>query len=150
VQMGSLPQAAPLGASGDNVSLPRFNFAPICDQKTGECISYAAPQGIRSAIGAKVRGQSALIQSRAKLPSFYNHPSFGPWGVDPSQAYQYWSAQQANMQRQATGGAPISIWGSPGFIAPTPDLPPSPIAQEASYNPYTNAYPVAGTSVEHF
>jgi hypothetical protein len=150
-QMISLPQAfGGMGASGDNVRLPsNLNLSPICDPQTGACISYATPQEVRSAIGRKIGGQSALIQSKAKLPAFYEHPNLGPWGVDPAQAYQYWWAQQAAMQRQGAE-APIPIWGSPGFVPTTQPLPPSPIAQEAAFNPYTNAYPVAGTSVERF
>jgi hypothetical protein len=139
-----------MGATGDNVGLPtNLNLTPICDPQTGACISYATPREIQTAIGRKVGGQSALIQSQAKLPAFYEHPNLGPWGVDPAQAYQYWWAQQAAMQR-AGAEAPIPIWGSPGAIPNTLPLPPSPIAQEASFNPYTNAYPVAGTSVERF
>jgi hypothetical protein len=138
-----------LGASGDNVRVGQLNLAPICDPQTGACISYATPASIKAAIGAQVGGQSALTQGHAQLPAFYQHPNLGPWGVDPKQAYQYWWAQQAAMQR-AGNMAPIPIWGSPGFVHPTPPLPASPIAQEAAFNPYTEAFPVAGTAVERF
>jgi hypothetical protein len=138
-----------MGATGDNVKVGKLDLSPICDPVSGECISYATPQEIRSAIGQKIGGQSALHQSKVQLPAFYSHPELGPWGVDPRAAYQYWWAQQAAMQRAAVGG-PLSIWGSPGSVAPTPPLQASPIAQTASFDPYNDNYPSAGAAVERF
>jgi hypothetical protein len=137
------------GRGGDTVLPSELNLSPICDPDTGTCISYATPAEIQSAIGRKFEGRSALVKSRVPLPSFYSHPQLGPWGVDPRQAYQYWWGQQAAMQ-QAAVTSPLAIWGSPGFVAPTPPLPASPIAQAASFDPYSDAYPTAGAAVERF
>lgn len=136
------------GGLGQNYT-GKLNLSPICDPGTGTCISYATPAEIQAAIGQKVEGKSALVKSQFKLPSFYDHPQLGPWGVDPRVAYQYWWQQQAAMQQAATP-APMSIWGSPGYVAPTPPLQASGQAQAAAFDPYSDSYPVAGTAVERF
>jgi hypothetical protein len=150
-KMLSMPQAVNgMGATGDNVRVGKLNLSPICDPVTGECINYATPQEIEAAIGAKIGGQSALVNAKAQLPAFYHHPQLGPWGVDPATAYQYWWAQQAALQQSATGGSPLTIWGSPGMVKPTPPLGPSPLAQTAAFDPYSDTYPAAGAAVERF
>ncbi len=147
-----------------------IKLEPICDPVTGACIGYADPGEVEEAISRKIEGKSAVGTGVYELPAFYSHPTLGPWGVDPQQAYQYWSAQQAISEAapylsplQVQGGRgdqsieyagqlnPLSIWGSPGLTAEaTAPLGPSTVAQPAAYNAYTQAYPVAGTAVERF
>jgi hypothetical protein len=138
-----------LGGLGSHYPVGEFDLSPICDPQTGACIGYATPAEAEASIGRRFVGNSAPAHPQERLPAFYNHPQLGPWGVDPSTAYQYWWAQQAAMQR-AGASAPLAIWGSPGFVKPTPPLPPSPLAQTAAFNPYNDAYPVPGASVERF
>ena len=151
--MGQLPRQAlpPQALLRSAYRTGQIDLSPICDPKTGACLSYPTQAEINKAIGLKIGGQSALRQGQhpIQLPSFYQHPQLGPWGVDPSTAYRYWQAQQAAMQ-QAAVFAPLTIWGSPGTIPPTPPLQPSGVAQPASFNPYSQAFPVAGTAIEHF
>lgn len=128
------------------------NIAPICDAK-GNCIRYVEPEEVQRAIAAKIGGRSALKQGAvaAKLPAWYTHPTLGPSGVDPAQAYQYWSAQQAAMLTAAYATPMTAAWGSPGMTVKDPGpVGPSAIAQSPSYNPYTQEWPEAGAAVENF
>jgi hypothetical protein len=94
--------------------------------------------------------QTAYVQRQAQLPAFYAHPTLGPWGVDPMQAYQYWQQQLQAMQ-QSLYASPMSVWQSPGITAYSPpQLPATTVAQPAAFNPYSGVFPVAGTAVEKF
>jgi hypothetical protein len=119
------------------VRLPEFRDAG------GQVVArYAAPD-------PKVLG-TAYVPGQATLPSFYRHPTLGPWGVDPLQAYQYWAAQQAAM-RAIPFMTPMTVWGSPGVTArATPGLQRPSLAQQATFDPYSQAFPPAGTAVERF
>jgi len=97
----------------------QIQLEPICDPVSKKCIRYADPSEVEQAIGAKIEGKSALTKGQFDLPGFYSHPTLGPWGVDPNQAYQYWSAQQA-AQRAEAFQPDMSVWGSPGMIAAEP------------------------------
>lgn len=119
----------------------QIQLQPICDEH-GNCIRYASPAEVEAAIGAKIGGKSALTQGQAQLPGFYHHPKLGPWGVDPTQAYQYWAAQQAAMQAGAFA-SPMAVFGSPGMA---PASPAQPMATGGS----TSFAPVPGGSSERF
>lgn len=112
----------------------KIQLQPICDEK-GQCVAYVEPEHVQKMIGQKVQGQSALGTGRVHLPGFYGHPQLGPWGVDPTQAYQYWAAQQAAMQAGAFAtpmqAAVAPIWGSPGLATAAPQLPSSPGASSS-------------------
>jgi hypothetical protein len=107
----------------------KINLEPVCDE-SGKCIRYVDPAHVQKMIGQKVDGRSALGTGSMQLPGFYSHPTLGPYGVDPNQAYQYWAAQQAAMQAGAFASpmqsAVTSIWGSPGMQAHAPQLPAAP------------------------
>jgi hypothetical protein len=114
----------------------------ICDPESGTCIRYAHPDPKLLA--------TSYVEGQTSLPAFYQHPSLGPWGVDPAQAYQYWAGQQAAMQALPFS-SPMAIFGSPGLTATTPgELPPSAVARPATFDPYTAAFPTAGTAIERF
>jgi hypothetical protein len=101
----------------------KINLEPICDE-SGKCVRYVEPAYVQKMIGQKVGGRSAFGTGQVQLPGFYSHPSLGPWGVDPTQAYQYWAQQQAAMQSGAFA-SPMQVWGSPGVAAMAdPILPP--------------------------
>jgi hypothetical protein len=109
----------------------KIQLQPICDEK-GQCIAYVEPEHVQKMIAQKVQGQSALGTGQMNLPGFYQHPTLGPWGVNPAQAYQYWAAQQAAMQAGAFA-TPVHapIWGSPGMSTAAPQLPSSPGASSS-------------------
>lgn len=150
--------AAQVAGPGEKFSLDglndyiplKFGVEPRDDaQGTWLSPSQVQPQDLESA-RQLIKGRQAFGGlGQTQLPAFYQHPSLGPWGVNPQQAYAYWWAQQRALQ-QAAVQAPLSIWGSPGFVAPTPPLRPTQIAQPAAFNPYQEAYPTAGAAVERF
>ena len=118
-----------------NMAMPEFTSG-------GRVVArYAAPSE------AAIR--TAYLDRQVELPAFYEHPQLGPWGVDPRVAYQYWWTQQMALQ-SAPFATPMAVWGSPGFVPTTPALPATQVARPAAFDPYTNAFPVAGTAVENF
>lgn len=135
------------GYADPNIPLPSFyadpSNVPLPEFKVGGKVvaRYAAPSE------AAIR--TAYLDRQVELPAFYEHPQLGPWGVDPRVAYQYWWAQQMAMQ-SAPFATPMAVWGSPGFVPTTPALPATQVARPAAFDPYTNAFPVAGTAVENF
>jgi len=135
------------GYADPNIPLPSFyadpSNVPLPEYKVGGKVvaRYAAPSE------ATVR--TAYLDRQVELPAFYEHPQLGPWGVDPRVAYQYWWAQQMALQ-SAPYATPMAVWGSPGFVPTTPALPATQVARPAAFDPYTNAFPVAGTAVENF
>lgn len=137
--LGQLTYANPSPQLATSFIERQITLPKICDADTGTCIQYKAPD--KALVG------TSFVQGRTSLPAFYSHPTLGPYGVDPNQAYQYWLAQQSAVQAQPYQ-VPMAIFGSPGFVS-QPGQGTS-VAQPPAYNPYSGSFPLPGTSVETF